>query len=114
MNLLRSAVMTTATALSIAGFAPLTVSAADSTDPRSLIVKYEELDLTSSQGAAALYARLRSASKTVCAPLQGRELRQHTAFQDCYKQALSNAVVRVNRESVTALHQRATHNERAS
>jgi UrcA family protein len=82
--------------------------AADTTASRAVTVYFDELNMASDSGATALYSRLRSASRQVCAPLAGRELRQRAAFDACYTQALSNAVLQVNRAPVTALHMRST------
>jgi UrcA family protein len=114
MNFLRPTLMTTAIAIAIssAGIANAAVSA--TAGAPTITVKYDELDVTTQRGAQELYARLRAASKQVCAPLDSRDLRRHYAWKACYTQALSNAVVQVNREAVTALHQRSLHGERAS
>jgi UrcA family protein len=114
MNILRTLGLTGAVALGIATFGAASAIAKDYDAPRTQTVKYDEYDLNSEQGAAALYAHLRAASKEVCAPLDGRELRQHAAWKACYKEALSNAVLNVNRDTVTALHQRAMRGDRAS
>ena len=114
MNMLRTTLMTGAVALGLATFGAASAIAKDYGAPRTLTVKYEEYDLNTEKGAQALYAHLQAASKEVCAPLDGREVRQHAAWKACYKEALSNAVLNVNRDTVTALHQRATHGERAS
>jgi UrcA family protein len=95
-------------------FAPSFATAGDATAPREVTVHYDELNMASASGAAALYAKLRSASRQVCEPLAGRELYQRAAFNACYEQALSNAVAKVNRTGVTALHTRAAKGATAS
>jgi UrcA family protein len=102
MNTFRTAVMTGATALAILAFAPANAFV-DSSEPRKITLKYDESELSSQHGAAALYSRMRS-----------RELRQKEAYKACYQQALGDAVLHINRETLTALHARATHGERAS
>jgi len=106
--------MTGATALGLITIGSPSAIAGDFNAPRTVTVKYDEYDLSNTKGAAALYARLRDASKQVCAQLEGRDLRLHAAWKACYNEALSNAVLQVNRDTVTALHQRATRGERAS
>lgn len=83
-------------------------------EPRAVTVNFDELDLTTAQGAGKLYARLRFAARQVCAPLDGRELTRRNAFKECYSEALENAVKQVNVSAVTALHVRAVQGERAS
>jgi UrcA family protein len=79
-----------------------------------ITVNYGELDLAKDEGAARLYSRLRAAARKVCAPFDGRELQQRVAWRECFSQALTNAVLQVNREAVTVLHVRATRSGSAS
>jgi len=112
MKFVRTFIASSVTVIGIVGVAP--AFAGDPTAPRTATVRFDELDLASNQGASELYARLRAASRQVCATLDGRELRQQSAYQACYKQALSSAVLHVNRSNVTALHARATQGSKAS
>lgn len=111
MKSLRVSVLTAAAAALVSIAAP---AIADSNQPRSVVVNFDELDLTTSQGATKLYARLRFAARQVCAPLEGRALRQRAAFNECYAEALTDAVEQVNIAAVTALHARSVQGERAS
>jgi len=77
-------------------------------------VLYDELDLSNKHGVENLYARLRGAARQVCTPFEGKELRRREAWKTCYNQALSSAVQQVNRDAVTALHQRSVRGDRAS
>jgi UrcA family protein len=86
----------------------------DAFDARTFIVKYNESDVITPGGATALYARLRLAARQVCLPFEGRELQLHKGWRSCYDRALGDAVARVNRDTVTALHRRASQSERAS
>jgi UrcA family protein len=104
--------MSAALVLSVMAITP--TFAADPTAPRAVTVYYDELNMNSQSGATVLYSRLRAASRHVCATFAGRDLRQHAAFNDCYNTALSAAVARVNRSTVTALHMRVTKGVKAS
>jgi UrcA family protein len=104
MNPFRAVLITAATASGIAFAAP--VFAGDPTEPQSVVVKYGDIDLTSERGAKALYTRLRAASRRVCSSLEGRDLRMHELWKACYDRALTKAVVDLNVDSLTALHQR--------
>jgi UrcA family protein len=78
-----------------------------------LVVKYDDLDLSSEHDAKILYKRLTSASMQVCSKYASRELSRRAKWEGCIDQALTKAVVDVNVERVTALHHR-TRNEQAS
>jgi UrcA family protein len=118
MNVFRSSIVTGATALglTLASLCAVPAIAADrdANEPRKVVVQYDELDLSSKQGAQTLYARLRNAARQVCASYESRDPSRRAIWDACYNQSLSNAVMQVNREAVTALHQRQTHSERAS
>jgi UrcA family protein len=68
------------------------------------IVAYGDLNLDTEQGAKVLYARLRNAAQNVCSPLEGRSLTDKTLWQSCFANAVGSAVGKVNKTSVTALH----------
>jgi UrcA family protein len=94
--------------VAVAAFVTCSVSLAkadsdSSFEPRSVTVKFADLDTASTQGAAALYRRLRSASASVCRNLEpGKDLARVWAYSECLRMALSNAIVKVNRPAVTA------------
>ena len=76
----------------------------------STIVSYGDLNLDSEQGARVLYARIRNAAEDVCSPLEGRDLSEKKLWQSCFDKAVANAVERVDKSRVTALHnQTVTH-----
>src|SRR5215831_13085716 len=70
----------------------------------SQVVKYGDLDLSRPQGAQTLYRRLQLAAKSVCAPLDGRELKRQTKFQNCMKEAIDTAVIDVDQPLLTQYH----------
>jgi UrcA family protein len=88
--------------------------AADLDAPREVAVYYQELKMNTDHGAAALYSRLRAASRQVCSAYDSRELRQRAVFKACFDHALTNAVATVNRTGVTALHMKAAKGVKAS
>jgi UrcA family protein len=79
-------------------------NAADSTDVRTTIVKYADLDVATSQGAAALYNRIRFASEGVCSPSDPHDLAAMSRWQKCVKQAIAGAVSKVNQPALSALY----------
>jgi UrcA family protein len=87
---------------------PLLLSSRIATADESLLptmtIHYSELNMQSSAGVQALYARLRSAAKTVCATHDGRSLQQQFAFRACVAETLERAVREVHSDAVLALH----------
>ena len=81
---------------------------------RSVVVNFADLDLSRSEGAAALYHRLVSAAKTVCAPLDGRDLWGYMSFTACVQSAISKAVAKVDRPALTAYYEAKTNRRNAT
>jgi UrcA family protein len=74
-----------------ASIAVAPANAASTVDPVR-VVKFQDLNLSTSTGAASLYSRLQTASRSVCSPLAGRELSQVKQYNACYEKALGDAV----------------------
>ena len=70
----------------------------------SVAVSYEDLNLNTSAGVDALYARLRSASRSVCDVGQRRALADVMVSRSCYRQVLETAVGNANLPTLTARH----------
>jgi UrcA family protein len=87
----------------IAGFAAV-CSAADSTEAPQAVVRYADLDISTSQGAAALYNRIRFASEGVCASLDGADLNSKSHAKTCVQRAIEGAVAKVNRPALFAVY----------
>ena len=108
MTSISSAVLTTLTACFFA--APvLTYAAEPANTSASITVRYTDLNLGTEAGTSALYARLVSAARKVCAPATIRDLDQVAAAQACEKEALANAVRDVHSAKLAAVftaHQR--------
>ena len=72
---------------------------------QSVTVRFAELNLNDTEGARILYARIRSASATVCGTrwsvLGGL---QDWAWKECYRATLDDAVRRINRPLLSDLH----------
>jgi UrcA family protein len=80
------------------------VAAAKEPGVAHTVVNYSDLDLTRSEDAARLYARLKNASQQVCYSHDRLTLRAQRLQQDCIDGALSRAVAKVNDAKVTSLH----------
>jgi UrcA family protein len=96
-----------ALALSVAMIAG-TISApahAQSSEPQR-VVKFEDLNVTTSTGAHTLYSRLKVASRAVCSAHAGKQLSRARQFNACYTQSLNQAIRQINDIKLTSLHER--------
>jgi len=78
-------------------------SAADADVPKT-IVRYADLDVSTAQGAAALYSRIRSAAEGVCSSLDRDDLAAMLRWRGCVKQAIAGAVAKIDRPALTAVY----------
>jgi UrcA family protein len=78
-------------------------NASESTDVPTAIVKFADLDVSTPQGAATLYNRIRVASEGVCSPLDQRDLAATFRWKACVKQAIAGAVAKVDRPALSAV-----------
>ncbi len=72
---------------------------------RQVTVSFERFDLSKQQDADELYARLQRAARSVCGPLVSRELSFRRLSQECYEDALTRAVAKIDSARLTALHE---------
>jgi UrcA family protein len=70
----------------------------------SVRVNYHDLDLATEQGTLALYGRIVSAARKVCAPSDIRILVEVAAAQTCEAQAVARAVRTVNNPRLAATY----------
>ena len=82
-----------------------TAHAASSAGAPSVTVRYGDLNLSSEQGANALYARVAYAARQVCGRngLDARDLAAFAAERACESQAISQAVHDVRAPQVAAI-----------
>src|ERR1700733_15719359 len=71
-------------------------AAADSEPVRTAIVKYNDLNVSSPQGADALYRRIRSEAAKVCSLPFEDGLQAKIAEAGCTRTAIRDAVIKVN------------------
>jgi len=69
----------------------------------SVTVSFGDLDLSSPDGANALYRRIQAAARQVCG-YAGGDLSAQSIWKGCYRQAVADAVGKVNSPLLTALH----------
>ncbi len=79
-------------------------------DDGKAVVSYADLNLESKEGVRVLYQRLKRASRELCSAtpprVAGRPPKiylQHET-QQCYREALSNAVDKFDNEDLTRIH----------
>lgn len=78
-------------------------------DPPSIKVSYAELDLSKPAGAQELYRRIKRAAKAVCgSSFSTADLRRSLNQKKCYESAIDDAVSRVDRPVLSALHKEDT------
>jgi UrcA family protein len=71
----------------------------------SVTVRYQDLDLNSSEGIANLYGRIRAAAVEVCKPAevsQSLQLALLSRWNACIGHSVANAVKRVHNEKLSA------------
>ena len=73
-------------------------------DGPSRIVKFADLDLTHSQGAAVLYSRIKSAARAVCLPADNWMIKLRSIADHCRDDAIARAVADVNAPALTTYH----------
>jgi UrcA family protein len=69
----------------------------------SVTVSFRDLDLSSPEGANALYRRIQAAAKQVCG-YAGADLLERSIWRGCYRNAIADAVGKVNNPLLTAVH----------
>jgi UrcA family protein len=81
-----------------------TVSRADDgTAPPQVIVKFGDLDISTSQGAAALYGRIHGAAVEVCSRMYVTEEAYKWHKNACLQKVIGDAVIKVNRPALSAV-----------
>jgi UrcA family protein len=81
----------------------LASSFATVTAPPQLVVKFADLDISTPQGATALYGRIRSAAVKVCWP--SRDNASDQVNTACLQKAIADAVTTVNRPALSAVYE---------
>lgn len=69
------------------------------------VVQFKDLNLSSTEGAAALYGRIKSAASEVCGKQDRFNLSESHAINICINDAVSRAVAEINSPVLTSLYQ---------
>jgi UrcA family protein len=72
------------------------------------VVSFKDLNLSSAEGAAVAYRRIKSAANEVCGTRDRFDLSQSHTIQICINDAVSRAVAQVNSPMLTSLYQAKT------
>lgn len=67
-------------------------------------VKYSDLNVSSTEGAVALYARIRWAAQNVCQSFEKRDLSSQRLFAACVDKAISDAVHNAGQPALSAYY----------
>jgi UrcA family protein len=74
-------------------------------NPPSVTVSYSDVSFGNSADAATVYRQLKNAARKVCGVDNGsRSLEMRIAARDCFDDALADAVRKIDRPTLTALH----------
>jgi UrcA family protein len=88
--------------------ATLPAEAKDEIVTQSTVVRFADLDLNKIEGARELYSRIEKAARRVCTGREFPRLGRWGSFRQCYDKAVDEAVAKVNRPMLAALHHNAT------
>ena len=69
----------------------------------SVTVSYRDLDLSTPEGANALYHRIQTAARKVCG-YAGADVIEQAIWKGCYRSAIATAVAKVDSPLLTAVH----------
>jgi len=78
----------------------------------SVTVRYHDLNLANPKDIANLYLRIRGAAVQVCMPEEGPQIVNRvfwTAWNDCFFQAIDNAVRTVRNDKLSVYHSERIH-----
>lgn len=79
-------------------------SAGEPAGTHSITVNYRDLNLSTIQGATALYQRLTRAAHSVCDGPQAGGVHAYQEWRSCYQAAMADAVAKVNSPLLTTLY----------
>jgi UrcA family protein len=94
-----------AVALALSAAPAQAAPAADNPEVPAVHVRYSDLDLTTPEGARALYHRIVIAAHEVC-PADGLDLQHLMESQKCAEQAIARAVGELHNPQLSALNQK--------
>jgi UrcA family protein len=88
--------------LELSGLATASTKSVD--DARSVVVKYDDLNLNTGAGIARLHKRITNAAESVCGQLETRILGLRDAYAECVADAIENGVAAVDNANLSQFH----------
>ena len=82
---------------------PTVSSAEEGTTPPQVIVKFADLDVSTAQGAQALYGRIHSAADDVCWRMYQSSAAYRLYKDACLQKVIADAVTKVNEPALSAV-----------
>jgi UrcA family protein len=76
----------------------------DNASAPQIVVKYDDLNLATSEGTQALYSRIETAARHVCAAPDNRDLGAVARSRSCQSQAIERAVQDVHSPQLAAAY----------
>jgi UrcA family protein len=100
----RTAIVTMLFVVVAAGIA-ISPAVADSLNGPKVIVKFRDLNVSTPQGAATLYARIRAAAYDVCLEFDSRDnISALPQRENCVEDVIINAVIKLNNPALSAVY----------
>jgi UrcA family protein len=105
---LRTVVACCLLATSLSALAAVSASTATEDDHPSRVVKFADLDLSHSPGAAVLYTRIRSAAREVCLPANNWMMELRAISDQCRNETIARAVADIHAPALTTYYMEQT------
>ncbi len=83
-------------------------------EPKNVVVRYSDLNLSQPQDASTLYNRIQRAARVACENGEAESLARLQRFHRCVDQAVTNAVATINSQRLTEIHETQTHHQSRS
>jgi UrcA family protein len=103
-NSMRTPIIIGAVSALMLNIASIALASAAANNTRSIMVSYGELDISRPVGAQVLYQRIVRAATAVCDDFTQPYNEMRTRKSTCFKDAVANAVAKVNSEQLFAIH----------
>ena len=105
------ATVTLATGLTVD---PASAASAYDDEPKNVVVRYSDLNLSQPQDASILYNRIQRAAREACENDEAPSLARLQQFHRCVDQAVANAVAQVSSRQLTEIHEAQSHHQSRS
>ena len=83
-------------------------------EPKNVVVRYSDLNLSQPQDASTLYNRIQRAARVACENGEAESLARLQRFHRCVDQAVTNAVATISSQRLTEIHETQTHHQSRS